>query len=225
MNPTYELRGTTAWIRLDDGKANAMRTDGLIAFGEMLDRAQHEQVRSIVIRGRDGMFSGGLDVKWLPTLDADGGQALVRIFSTTMMRVLNSTIPTIALVSGHAIAGGCMLACACDRRIGVRGDFRMQMNEVAVGIPMPSWAALIASSAIPAPRLYDVLQLAESLAVAEARELGTLHELADDFVELDEMGEKAASLLALLDPPAFAQTKRSLWSEPSERVLKELGVG
>jgi enoyl-CoA hydratase len=124
----------------------------------------------------------------------------------------------VGLVSGHAIAGGCMLACACDRRIGLRGPYRMQLNEVAVGIPMPSWASLIAASAIPAPRLYDVLQLSTPLSFEEALALGTLHELAADAAELDAKGEAAVAALATLSAPAFAATKQRLWAAEVERV-------
>jgi enoyl-CoA hydratase len=170
------------------------------------------------------MFSGGLDVKWLPTLDGDGARALVDVFSSSMLRVLASPLPTVALVSGHAVGGGCMLACACDRRIGLRGDYRLHLNEVAVRIPMPSWAALIASRAIPAPRLYDVLQLAEPLGFEEARALGTLHAIAGDGAQLDALGEQTAKALSLLDPSAFATTRKRLWAQAVERARERLGV-
>jgi len=218
MNPRYERRGDAAWIVLDDGKANAMRTDGLRALAGMLDRARDEGARAIVIRGRDGMYSGGLDLKWLPSLEPAAMRELVEAFSSTMLAVLASEVPTVAAVSGHAIAGGCMLACACDRRIGLRGPYRMQLNEVAVGIPMPAWASLIATSAIPAPRLYDVLQLAAPLSFEEAHALGTLHDLADSAAELDAKAEAAATALAMLSAPAFATTKQRLWATEIERV-------
>lgn len=213
MNPAYALLDGAAWIRLDDGKANAMRTEGLRTLAALLDRAEKEGARAVVIRGRDGLFSGGLDRKWLPTLGPEGLAELAATFASTMQRVRTSPLPTVALVSGHAVAGGCILACACDRRLGPRGAYRLHMNEVAIGIPVPARAARIVASAVPAPRLHDVLQLAEPLSFEEAHGLGTLHGLADGLDALDEAGGRAAAALAALDAPAFVRTRSVLGEE------------
>ncbi len=222
MKPTYQLRGEAAWIQLDDGKVNAMRTEGLELLGRYLDRAAADNARAIVFRGRDGVFSGGLDIKWLPELDAVGLRKLMHVFSGVMLRILASPIPTVALVSGHGIAGGCILTCACDRRIGLAGDYRLQMNEVLVRMAMPSWAALIVSSALAAPKLYDVLQLGEPLSFEQAHSHGVLHALADGAEELDRMGAAVVTELCSLDPAAFAATKRVLWADAIARVERDL---
>jgi len=222
MKPTYALRGSTAWLSLDDGKANAMRIENLELLDRYLDRARDDGARAIVFRGRDGIFSGGLDLKWLPTLDRAEMRQLARVFSRVMLRVLASPIPTVALVSGHAIAGGCILTCACDRRIGLAGDYRMQMNEVLLRIPVPRWAALIVSSVLTAPALYDVLQLAVPLRFERALSLGVLHALADGPEALDRMGVEVAAELSLLDPAAFGATKQTLWAEEIARAERAL---
>jgi enoyl-CoA hydratase/carnithine racemase len=81
---------------------------------------------------------------------------------------------------------------------------------------------LIVSSAIPAARLYDVLQLAEPLSVAEAYSLGTFHLLCEDFDALDAAGVTIASLFAGLQREAFARTKQRLWAADAERVQAAL---
>jgi len=225
MKPSYELREQVAWIRLDDGKANALRLENLQLLDQCLDRADADRATAIVFRGRDGMFSGGLDIKWLPTLDGPGLVELMHVFSGVMLRILASPRPTVALVSGHAVAGGCILACACDRRIGLRGPYRMQMNEVLVRMAMPSWAALIVSSAVPVPKLYDVLQLAVPFDFEAASEWGTLHALADSPEQLDSLGQAAAAQLGQLDANAFGATKRVLWAQAIERVKADLPGG
>ena len=110
---TYTLEDGIAEIALDDGKANAFNTEWFTQFNELLDRTEADGARVLVLRGRPGIFSGGLNIKWLPTLDRDQLRSAVETFGTTMLRVLGLGLPTIAELTGHAIAGGCVLACPC----------------------------------------------------------------------------------------------------------------
>ena len=64
----YEFSDARSCISLDDGKANVMSVPFFVRLGEVLDRAERDNARLVVFRGRAGMFSGGLDVRLLPTL-------------------------------------------------------------------------------------------------------------------------------------------------------------
>jgi enoyl-CoA hydratase len=155
----YRNDDGTAEIRFDDGKANVMSTDWFRELGGLLDRAEKDVAKAVLFRGRAGMFSGGLNMKWLPTLKGDEARELVETFSSTMLRVWGFPIPTVAAVGGHAVAGGCVLMSACDMRFAVDGPFRLQMNEVLVGMAMPSWASVICRTAWPEPQANDLLLL------------------------------------------------------------------
>jgi len=74
-------------------------------------------------------------------------------FGRTMLRVFTFPIPTVAAVTGHAIAGGAMLAFACDLRFVSEGPFRLHLNEVAIGLAFPTWAIVLAQAAVP-PRWH-----------------------------------------------------------------------
>ncbi|MBM4269025.1 MAG: enoyl-CoA hydratase [Deltaproteobacteria bacterium] len=220
MSITYTLTDGIAEIAIDDGKANAMRTDWFARLNEALDRAEDDEVTAVVLRGRDGVFSGGLDIKWLPTLDRDGLRAMLHDFGTTMLRLYGFPRPTVAAITGHAIAGGCILACACDRRFALDGELRIQMNEVLVHLPVPSWAVAICAGAFPTVALSDLLLFGDVFSPKRAFEIGALHGLAKTPDELLSKAREAAKAAASAHALPFATTKRRLRAPEIERVRK-----
>ena len=164
----HDSESKVAEIAFDDGKANVMSTAWFQELNGLLDRAEKDAAVAVLFRGRSGMFSGGLDMKWLPTLSPEEGRELVDTFSSTMLRVFGLPIPTVAAVTGHAVAGGCVLSSACDQRFCLEGPYRIQMNEVLVGMAMPTWAAVICQGAWPAPAANDLLLLGRAFSPAEA---------------------------------------------------------
>ncbi len=218
MSIAYACADGIAEIHFDDGKANAMRTEWFAALNDALDGAEKDAARAVVLRGRQGMFSGGLDVKWLPTLSGDAARELVETFSSAMLRVWTFPIPSVAEITGHAVAGGCVLACACDRRVALDGPYRIQMNETLVRMAMPSWARAICASAFPAPWLDRLLLLAEPFSPAWCRELGVVEALGETPEVVHAAALAAARACVALDPRAFAASKRRARAAESERV-------
>ena len=214
----YRCQDAVAEIHLDDGKANAMSNDWFASLNQALDRAEKEEASAVIIRGRARMFSAGLDLKWLPTLDREGIGDMLQKFSSTMLRVWNFPIPTIAAVTGHAVAGGCVLASACDKRFGLRGDFRIQMNEVLVRMAIPSWAAVICASSWSQPELDDLLLFGRPFSPDDAHALGFLHGVADTEDGVLELAGEAARACALLDRRSFAVSKQRLRGPETERA-------
>ena len=218
----YEVDGKVAQIRFDDGKANAMSVPFFAELGGLLDRAESERVGALVFAGRPGMFSGGLDLNLLPTLSREGLRELSATLARTMLRVFTFPIPTIAAMTGHAIAGGAVLVYACDRRYAIDGRFRLQLNEVAIGIPMPSWMAAIASAAIP-PHLHVAALLhARAYSPAEAAEHGILTGLIPEGGDVVRHATDQAADLLALPRDAYAASKRRLRAAEVERVLSLL---
>jgi enoyl-CoA hydratase len=168
------------------------------------------------------MFSGGLNMKWLPTLTPAQGRELVETFSGTMMRVWSLPIPTVAAVTGHAVAGGCVLASACDQRFALDGPYRIQMNEVLVGMAMPTWASLICQSAFPVPRSNEMLLLGRPFSPQEAHAIGVLQDLAADEDGLLAMARAAARALTAVGPRPYAITKARLRSAAVEHAKQVL---
>ena len=216
---TYGIEDGIAQITMDDGKANAMNWGFFKEMGKRMDQAESDGAKALVITGRPGFFSGGLDLKLLPTLSASEMGDFLITFARTMLRVFSFPVPTIAAITGHAIAGGAMLAFACDRRFALDGPYRIQMNETLIGIPLPSWMFLIARSAIPSRWRNEALLHARAYNPNEALERGILDAVAPEANSLAAQVKAATAEMLSLNLPAYAASKKNLRQEEIEHVL------
>ncbi len=206
-------------ILLDDGKVNAMDRGFFADLNQALDRAEGEAVRALVVRGREGFFSAGLNVKLLPSLGPKELDGLVEAFARAILRVFTFPCPTVAACTGHAIAGGALLAFACDLRFILDGPFKVQMNEVAAGLALPTWALLVAQTAIPPRRHAELLLHARAASPGQAAQWGLFSGAPATPQALEEAASGAARELLLLDPAAYAETKRRMRVRAVERAL------
>ena len=223
----YTTRDGIAEITLDDGKVNAMHRAFFDGLNAALDRAAGDGSRALVVTGRPGYLSAGLNIKLLPTLPPDELRPTLVGFGQTLLRLWTYELPTVAAASGHAVAGGALLAFACDRRFLTDGPFRVQMNETAIGLPLPTWALAICQAAIPRRWHTEALLHAHAYTPAESLERG----MVDDVVAPDALlgrAREAAQQLAALDRPAYAASKRRLRARDvawAEQVLVEEMTG
>lgn len=123
-------------IRLAKPPANALDTELVSALTETLNQAAQTK-RAIVLSGQPGMFSAGLDVVALMTLDYEGMYRFWRSFYQLNKTLATSPVPVIAAITGHSPAGGAVMALFCDYRVAAEGAFKIGLNEVAVGLPVP----------------------------------------------------------------------------------------
>jgi enoyl-CoA hydratase len=218
----YALSEGIARIAFDDGKANAMSLPFFDALGAALGRAESDGAAAVLLRGRAGFFSGGLDLKVLGSLPPEGLRELSKRFAETLLRVFTLPLPTAAALTGHAVAGGAALAFACDLRVATEGAFRLQLNEVAIGIPVPRWMALIAKSALPAERRTEALLHARAWSPIEALREGLVHAVGATPDETEALALERLRPLALLNRSAYAETKRRLRADAAARALAAL---
>ena len=216
---TYSIEDGIAQITMDDGKANAMNWALFEEMGKSMDQAENDKAKALVITGRPGFFSGGLDLKLMPTLSADEMADFSIAFARTMLRVFSFPIPTIAASTGHAIAGGAMLTFACDRRFALDGPYRIQMNETLIGIALPAWMFLIAESAIPSRWRNEALLHSRPYNPKEALERGILDAVAQDVDSLAAQVKTATTEMLNLNLPAYAGSKKNWRQEEITHVL------
>jgi len=222
MKIHYQSENEVAFIRMDDGKANAMDFVFFEEMNQTLDRVESEGAKTLIITGRPGYFSAGLDIKLMPALAPGDLNALAETFARTLLRVFSLPIPTIALSSGHAIAGGAMLFFACDLRFALEGPYRIQMNEMMTGIPFPSWMLLIGRFAIPAPFFVEAFLHAKAYSPEEARERGMCHGLTKGEEDAMTVAMARAGHLKSLNSHAYRTSKKRLSAAEVERVLAML---
>ena len=215
----FERDGDLGIIRMDDGKANAMDTAFFAALNGAMDAAEGSGCRGVIFAGRSGFFSGGLNVKTLPALGPAHLKELHRSFAQTMARAALFPLPTAAACGGHAVAGGLILALACDLRLVEEGPFRIQMNEVLIGIALPSWVLAITQPVIPPRRHTEVLLHGRAYSPKEAVSAGFFDELARPGADLVGRAKELLEPLAPLNLKAYALSKRRMRGPAIERAL------
>ena len=216
MAITLERDGDLARLTMDDGKANAFDLDFFTELDARLDECA--DASAIVVRGRDGMFSGGLNLKVLTSLEPQGLLELLTRFGHTMHRVWLEPRPVVAAVTGHAVAGGTILAMACDHAVAARGEFRWGLNETAIGMVMPEWILAIARANVRTDRYEDLIMSGALIGPEAAVEAG----FADVVVAPEEVlaeAERKAAELAALPRHAYAATKQRLRGAASQASL------
>lgn len=199
-------------LELDHGKVNALDLELLQALIAAFGSADPEQ--PIVVTGAGRAFSAGVDLRRI----VDGGPGytgeFLRALSECFLAVYDHPGPVVAAVNGAAIAGGCVIAAACDRRLISRGP--IGLAELAVGVPFPT-SALEIMRGLLGPRATDLVLTARTLDAAAARALG----LVDDVVEPDALIERAVAqawAFGALPPGVFVHTKRQLQAPIRERI-------
>jgi enoyl-CoA hydratase len=163
-------------------------------------------------------FSAGVDLRAL----VDGGGEHARAFVAALARcfedVLRCPLPVVAAVDGHAIAGGCVLACAADHRVVVDStSARLGLTELAVGVPFPTSALEIMRWRLGDPLLGRRVLLADTVPGAEA--VGA--RLADELASAEQLLDRALAVarsLAAVPSASYAVTKMQLQAEVRERI-------
>jgi enoyl-CoA hydratase/carnithine racemase len=179
--------GPVRELRLNRPPANALSPELIAALKSAVEAAPPEGVRALVLSGSPSFFSGGLDVPLLLTLDRATMNGVWRDFYGLLRALACCPVPIAAAITGHAPAGGTVLALFCDWRIAAEGDWKIGLNEVQVGLPLP----LVIHSALR--RVVGARQAAR-LAIggllvspAEALRLG----LVDEVVPSEQVVERA----------------------------------
>ena len=204
-------------ITLDHGKVNALDTDLLIALIDAFARFDVEQ--PVVLTGAGSAFSAGVDLRHVADRNDRQLMSFLRALSDCFLAVFDHRGPVIAAINGPAIAGGCVIAAACDRRLISKGP--IGLAELAVGAPFPTSAVEIMRLVL-GPATEDLVLTARLLDAQQAVAVGLAHEI----VSADELVQKAleqATTLRNLPTGVFAFTKRQLQAPARERIATRSG--
>jgi 3,2-trans-enoyl-CoA isomerase len=199
--------GPVRELRLNRPPVNALSPDLIVALKNAVEAAPREGVRALILSGSPGRFSGGLDVPLLLGLDRPAMAALWRDFYGLLGAIAGSPIPIVAAITGHAPAGGTVLALYCDWRVMAEGDYKIGFNEVQVGIPIPPviWAG---AHLLLGPRVAERLAVSGVLLTSqEAFGVGLVDEVAAVETVVDRAAGWCQRLLAL-PTEAMRSTRR-----------------
>jgi enoyl-CoA hydratase/carnithine racemase len=171
------IHGEVHELRLNRPPVNALSPDLLKFLAEEIRRSAEQGARAVVLSGREGMFSAGLDVPLLVELDRqDFGRFLVTFFDA-IENLAASAVPVAAAITGHCPAGGAVLSLCCDWRVMAEGEFTIGLNEVRIGIPLPGIVTELAVRAV-GKRVGETLCVSGRLmSPAEALDVGFVDEV------------------------------------------------
>lgn len=204
----YALRGGVATLSMDDGKANALSLPMAQAIGAGLDRALAE-ARVVLLRGRPGVLCGGFDLKVIRGGDPAARAAMVEAGMALLERIYRHPQPVLIACTGHAVAAGGLMLLAGDVRIGLRGAFRLGLNETAIGLSLPAFGVELARARLLPTALAAATLGARLYGPDDAAAVGYLDAVADADGFDAAVAEAVAGALAL-DPVAYAATKARL---------------
>lgn len=187
MLQTFAHPDEVVEIRLDRAPVNALNPALVRALSAAIEQQTAEGARALVLSGRPGLFSAGLDVPELLKLDEAGMRDFWRDFFGLLGRVAASPVPIVTALTGHSPAGGTVIALYADYRIQAQGDFRLGLNEVQVGLVVPPVIHQALVRLIGTYAAERHLVAGEMIPTSKALEIG----LIDEIVPADEVIEKA----------------------------------
>lgn len=214
-----ELTDGVLTLTMDDGNKNALNIEAFAALTAAFDAAG--DARAIILAGREGILSAGLDVKFMASASKeDMHQLLVRL-GRTLMRIWTEPRPTVCAATGHAVAAGTMLAMACDHAVAAEGDFRWGLTETRIDFQMPHFGLALARHNVRNDRLDDLILPGALVDASTAVQVGYADELAAPGDVVARARERAAEL-AELPSQAYAGTKARLRGIAADAVLNGL---
>jgi enoyl-CoA hydratase len=204
---------------MDDGKANALSEAMIESLVTALARAESE-AGAIVLTGRPERFCAGFDLRIMMS-GPDAATALLRRGADLLMRLYGSPLPLVVACTGHALAGGALVLLTGDVRFGVAGPFKIGLNEVSIGMPVPVLAMELARDRIAPLELARATLMSRIYDPEQAASVGYL----DAVVSADELLARAreeAARLAGLSRQAFYATKTRLRGKTIAHILATL---
>jgi enoyl-CoA hydratase len=202
---TYSRTGPVGTIVMDDGKANVMSLAMLNALHAAFDAAERDKTVAI-LKARGRHFSGGFDLNVFSKGSAEDQYLMLKAGAELALRILSFPTPVVAACQGNAFPMGAFLIMASDHRIAAEGNYRIGMNEVAIGLTVPRFAIEIARQRLTPAYFSRVVMTAEMFGPAEAVTAGFFDRLVP-AAELERSAEQAALALSTLDMAAHAATK------------------
>jgi enoyl-CoA hydratase len=203
---TLSQENNISTITLDDGKANAFSFELLTQVNQLLAQVPRDS-GTLVITGRDGIFSGGFDLKTLATGDMEKITKMVQLGYKLLLELYSFERPVIAAVSGHSIALGLFVTCCADYRIARDGDFICQANEVRNNMDIPIQIMEILKARVNKNFFYPAVFHSQAYSMKDSIAVGYIDEVIANKDLMKRAMEKAEDL-ASLPHPHYANTKK-----------------
>lgn len=219
-----ERREAITILRLSRPPANAFCLELAREFEAALGSQAVKTSQALVLVGTGRFFSGGLDLKIVPTYSREEQRDFLRVLNRVIGELYAMPIPVVGAINGHAVAGAFILALATDYRVGPASDARFGLTEARVGIPFPAVPMIVLhAECAPQDVRYSTL-LARTFGPDEARRRGILDELAPPEAVLDRAIEVARDL-AGMPSDSYGRVKHQVRQAAIAKIQEVISVG
>lgn len=218
-----EHKDEVAVLRLNRGVTNALNLEFLQNISKNLQELnQDSSVCSVVLAsGNDKFFSIGFDIPQLYELDKDQFKLFYKTYNRLSLDIYTLPKPTIAAITGHATAGGCILTLCCDYRFIAEGRKFMGLNEVKLGVPVPYPGDCILEQIVGARNACEIMEIGDFYEPEDSLRMG----MVDKVVPLEQVLPKAvekAKILGGMPNKAFEIIKRNRVEKIEAQVLNHI---
>lgn len=209
-----KLKDKIAVLSLDRGRSNAINSEMVSELHQMIRNIENDDsIAGLILTGKDGFFSAGLDLIELYDYDEDQIKEFWVEFLSLVTSMVSFKKPMIAAISGHSPAGGCVLAICCDYRVMAEGKFIIGLNEVPVGIIVPESIFHLYAFWLGNATAYRALLEGKLMTTEEALSVG----LVDEVVKPESILYAAERKML-----TYIQMERATWQQSKVNMREEL---
>lgn len=210
-------------VVMNDG-ANALDVPLMVALRECFEQLRADGSRPVMLASsHPNLFCPGWDLKELAGADRRGVGDVLDAFNAMILEVFSYPGPTAAAITGHAVAGGCLLAMACDLRVMASGRPRLGFAELNLGVPVPAASLRMLQSRLAVGAIDETVLAGEGSSAERAHHLGMVHRVvsAEKVVltadrELRKLGSKPGRAYAATKAFLLSDTWRRMAPNPAE---------
>jgi enoyl-CoA hydratase len=215
------VSGRLATVTLKRPKVNAINEEMVAELHSAFREAESDgSVRAVILTGSGSFFSFGFDIPGFMDVPKDEFQIFVTAFSGLVRYIFSFPKPVVAGLNGHAVAGGCVLALACDRRVMISGKPKIALNELSIGAPVFTSIAEMLKLATGSRNAQGLLYSGRMCPAEDALALGLVDE-APPAEEFEAALTSAANALADVSSEAFRITKTLLRKDALDRIDRD----
>lgn len=213
-------------ITLSRGVTNAINSEMITALTNALDEkmTSDTDVKVILLTSaNDKFFSIGFDLPYVLKLSKVDFQEFYQAFNKLSLLLYGLPKPTVTALTGHVIAGGCILALCCDYRIIGQDHTLMGLNEVKLGVPVPYPGDVILRDLVGNRYAREIMELGEFYGPDQLLQFGMVDEIVPQTQVRKRAFEKAQQLAAL-SPHALQQIKQNRIQPVVDSIRNQLEI-
>lgn len=221
-----------ATLTLSRGKVNALTGDVVDQMKAALKNFEKDPgIKAIILTGKGTFFSFGFDVPEFLSYSREEFLEYLQKFTDLYKYIFLYPKPVIAALNGHTIAGGCMMALACDRRIMVSGKAKISLNEIAFGASVFTGSTEMLRFCVGSRHASNILYSGAMYSAEEAEKTGLIDMVVVDADLLDaaktmalDLGEKAASAFAGIKSLLRTPAAEAMRQNEADSIKKFVGI-